>query len=464
MEPWDVAIVGGGILGTSLAYWLANRFEGRIAVLERERKVAQHGSRRNTGVIHRPFYLDPEKRRIFARSAQAAYGMWKAYAPDRGLPFAPVGTLEVATEEWMVHKIETYYGWGQTNGMAADELAVLTANEVRRLEPNVECFGAIWSKTDTAVDYERYTTALREDAERMGARFLTGVEVESVKDASDGLDIRVRPTAAEARDTVYVDSRDRVRASPDWTREPIRARFLINAAGGNSIDIAHMLGVGTEYTDLHFRGEYWTVDPKYHYLARRNVYSVAKHPDLPFLDPHWIVRANGRVEIGPNAVPITGPHTYHGFFEDPADVVKKFFEPPVWNKVAVLFNPDFMTLATEEWASSISKTVMAGRVRRFLPAMRVDYLDGPGTAGVRSNVLDRDGNFLKEAVELVGPHSYHIVNYNSPGATGAPAFGAGVVQNLRWTGLLDHLKPKATPSMKPWDFDAVVKAIESPDW
>jgi L-2-hydroxyglutarate oxidase len=463
METWDVAIIGGGILGTSLAYWLANRYEGRIAVLERETKVAQHGSRRNTGVIHRPFYLDPEKRRIFARSSQTAYGMWKSYAPDRGLPFSPVGTLEVATEEWMVHKTEVYYEWGLKNGMTPEELEVLTSADVRRIEPNVECHGAIWSKTDTAVDYELYTASLREDAERMGARFLMGVEVESIDVGGDMLNIHVRPTAA-LDSTVYLDSRDRIRAVPDWTREPIQARFLINAAGGNSIDIAHLLGVGEEYTDLHFRGEYWTVDPAYHYLARRNVYSVARHPDLPFLDPHWIVRANGRVEIGPNAVPITGPHTYHGFFEDPADVVKKFFEPPVWNKIAVLFNPDFMTLATEEWASSILKTVMANRVRRFLPAMRVNYLRGPGTAGVRSNVLDRDGAFLKEALEIPGPHSYHIVNYNSPGATGAPAFGAWVVKNLGWKGLLDHLKKKAAPSAKPWDFDAVIKGVESPDW
>src|SRR5207245_10046421 len=59
MEPWAVTIVGGGILGTSFAYWLANRYDGRIAVLEKESQVATHTSRRNTGVVHRPAYLDP---------------------------------------------------------------------------------------------------------------------------------------------------------------------------------------------------------------------------------------------------------------------------------------------------------------------------------------------------------------------------------------------------------------------
>src|SRR3990172_895322 len=126
MEPWDVAVVGGGILGTSIGYWLANRYEGRIAVLEREPQVALHTSHRNTGVIHRPFYLDPVKRRIFARSSQAAYGMWRTYAAARGLPWSPVTTFEVATTEAQVPSLEKYHAWGLENGMAPQELQVLT--------------------------------------------------------------------------------------------------------------------------------------------------------------------------------------------------------------------------------------------------------------------------------------------------------------------------------------------------
>src|SRR5215470_19882633 len=112
MEPWDVVIVGGGILGTSVSYWLGNQYEGRIAVLEREQNVAVHTSFRNTGVIHRPFYLDPKSRRVFARSAQTAYGMWKQYARERNLPFSPIGTFEVAVTLDQASRVKKYYGWG----------------------------------------------------------------------------------------------------------------------------------------------------------------------------------------------------------------------------------------------------------------------------------------------------------------------------------------------------------------
>jgi len=460
MEPWDVTIVGGGILGTSFAYWLANRYDGRIAVLEKESQVAMHTSRRNTGVVHRPFYLDPVGRKVFARSSQVAYGMWKAFAAERRLPWLPVGTFEVAVRPDQVSRLEKYRDWGLANGMGEDELALLTAEDVRRLEPNVRCHGAIWSKTDTAVDYQAFTQALREDAERAGAKFLMGANVASVTPTDDTIEVRL--ALETSADHIYVDSREQIRVTASQSDESLRTRFLINAAGGHSIDIAHALGVGLEYTDLHFRGEYWEVGPEWHYLCGRNIYTVPRHPELPFLDPHWIVRADGRREIGPNAVPVPGPYTYHGFFEDPADAVKKLLERPVGNKLAALFNPDFMMLATEEWASSISKRAMAKRVQEFLPALHMKYLARPGTAGVRAQVVDPHGNFVKEAIEIPGPHSFHVVNYNSPGATGSPAYTAWIVQLLAKAGHLDHLKAKAAKPAGLWDFDAVCAAIEAP--
>src|SRR5204863_7753823 len=121
MEPWDVVIIGGGILGTSVSYWIGNQYEGRVAVLEKEQDVAVHTSRRNTGVVHRPFYLDPVKRRIFARCSQAAYGTWKSYAKQRNRPWNPVTTLEVATRPDDSRRSEKYYHCGTENGM--DEVA-----------------------------------------------------------------------------------------------------------------------------------------------------------------------------------------------------------------------------------------------------------------------------------------------------------------------------------------------------
>jgi len=434
-DPWDVAIVGGGILGTSLSYWLANQYEGRIAVVEKEQQVAAHTSKRNTGVIHRPFYLDPVKRRVFARSSQAAYGMWKSYAMDRNLPWAPVTTIEAATREEDVKRVEKYYHWGLENGMREDELEVLTAEEVRKLEPHVKSHGGIWSKTDTSVDYPSFTRSLRDDAEREGVRFILGFEVKSIRVAKDFLEIRQNNGG-----------------------EPVRARFLVNCAGGNSLRIAHMLGVGREYADLNFRGEYWEIGKQWIYLATRNIYTVAQHPEMPFLDPHWICRADGRREIGPNAVPVAGPYTYSGFFKNPIQALEKLLEPPMINKVALLYNKDFLTLAGEEWKSSILKSEMARRAQEFIPELKLEYLVRRGIAGVRAQVIDRKGDFIKEAIEIRGPLSYHIINYNSPGATGSPAYAAWLVEKLGGLGLLD-LKRRTSRVSNGWEFEEVTSMV-----
>ncbi len=438
-DPWDVAVVGGGILGTSLSYWLGDQYDGRIAVIEKERDVAVHTSRRNTGVVHRPFYLDPIKRRIFARSSQAAYGMWKDYARERGLPWQPVTTLEVATKTDDVKRVEKYYHWGLENGMGEDELQVLNGEEVRKLEPHVRGYGAIWSKTDTSVDYHAFTESLKQDAEHLGVKFVTGFQVGSIAVAKDMLEVHSKSGG-----------------------EPLRTRFLVNCAGGSSLRVAQMLGVGREYADLNFRGEYWEIGKEWTHLANRNIYTVAQRPELPFLDPHWIVRADGRREIGPNAVPVVGPYTYKGFFSSPVEAVKKIFERPIANKVALLYNRDFLTLAAEEWLSSISKSEMARRAQEFIPELKVDHLVRPGIAGVRAQVIDRRGNFIKEAIEIEGPRSYHVTNYNSPGATGSPAYAAWLVSKLRQRGHLDHLKRASRGRHGIWDFEAVQEKIDTP--
>ncbi|HYM40565.1 MAG TPA: FAD-dependent oxidoreductase [Thermoplasmata archaeon] len=436
MEPWDVAIVGGGILGTSVAYWLAARYDGRFVVLEKERDVALHASRRNTGVVHRPFYLNPAKARIFARAAGISYHLWKKYAATKGLPWYEIGTYEVALEDGQMSHLGAYVGYAAENGMAPSEVELLDRREMARREPNVRCEGALFSRTDTAVDYQAFTESVKADAEALGVRFLTGADATSVLASDSGIEVRV-----------------------DGANEPVRAGFLIGCAGGSAIDLAHAMGVALEYTDMHFRGEYWTIDAHAADLVRHNVYSVPRHTDLPFLDPHWVIRANGRREIGPNAVPVSGPASYDGLFRPMGPWFAKFFEPPIFNKVRLMLDKDFLSLATQEMWSSVSKEAMLQRVQRFLPGLRLAHLVSPGTAGIRTPVVNRRGGIVKEAIEVPGPHSYHILNYNSPGATGSPAFAAYLVDRLANRGDLDHLKP-SPKSGGSWNWDEIAKYME----
>lgn len=140
---FDIVIVGGGILGTTLAYQLSKHIPGRrIVAIEKEDDVARHTSGRNTGVIHRPFYLDPEKKKKFARYAQDSYPFWKEYARIKGLPWKEVGTLEVALEVAQWERLKKYKTWSLQNGMIEQEVRLFNPEQVREIEPNVQCFAS----------------------------------------------------------------------------------------------------------------------------------------------------------------------------------------------------------------------------------------------------------------------------------------------------------------------------------
>ncbi len=99
MEKFDVAIIGGGILGTTISYWLSTLYDIKVCVLEKENHVAQHTSSRNTGVVHSPFYLDPKKRKTSAFSSLISHDLWEILAKKKNLPWSEVGTIELAIEE-----------------------------------------------------------------------------------------------------------------------------------------------------------------------------------------------------------------------------------------------------------------------------------------------------------------------------------------------------------------------------
>ena len=68
-HDYDIVIIGGGILGTSISYFLSflNKSK-KIAVIEQADKVAAHTSGRNTGKVHAPYLYNPEKKKLFATS------------------------------------------------------------------------------------------------------------------------------------------------------------------------------------------------------------------------------------------------------------------------------------------------------------------------------------------------------------------------------------------------------------
>jgi len=241
----------------------------------------------------------------------------------------------------------------------------------------------------------------------------------------------------------------------------ITTQYLINAAGGNAIDIAHSLGIAKVYTDLHFRGEYWQAPADYFNLTKRSIYSIPKFPEYPFLDPHWIVRIDGRREVGPNAVPIFGPYAYN-WIANAKYLIPKIIESiRARGTYRILLDRRFLSLLGHEVRSSLSKTVMINRVKKFLPQLKASKFIQRGTAGIRSLLVGPEGRFVPDTMVLKEDYSMHILNYNSPGATGALPMGAAIVSDLLHSGIIQNDSIVKSREKKPiWDIQQISSLMQ----
>jgi len=431
---YDIIIIGGGILGTSISYFLSflNKSK-RIAVIEQAHNVAFHTSGRNTGKVHAPYLYNPEKKKLFAKAAFQGYEMWEKYAKLKDLPFKKDGVIEVALDQKGIKVLEKYLKWGKQNGLNDNDIKLMNSDELEKIEPEIKCQAALYVYRDASTNYSTLTNSLMKDSKENGTNFLLDTKVTKIKKENDKWKITLND------------------------EHEIYTKYLINAAGGESIDIAHRIGVAKNFTDVHFRGEYWKVPKEYNNLTKTSVYSVPEFPDYPFLDPHWIIRVNGSCEIGPNAVPVFSPYGYNKS-ENIKEFIPKMLEMLNSGARKAIFDKQFQELAINEIQSSMSKSAMVNRVKRFLPKIDPNKITEKGTAGIRSSVIDKNGKFVPDVILKSDEMSFHILNYNSPGATGALPFSAHIVNLLNKAGLLND--EDLDMQCGPWKFIEIIEKLQ----
>ena len=428
MQKYDIAIIGGGILGTTISYWLSTLYDLKICVIEKEPDVALHASTRNSGVIHYPFYINSKQKKNFAKAAFLSHEMWKSLANEKKIPWVQGGTIEIALDEEQHKTLEKYMIFGKENGLTEDDISILDSNQLKQKEPNLTCHSGLYCTKEGSTNYGMLTKAVTELAKKNGINFLLKHNVEYVEETSNEVNM------------IFSDN------------SSITTNFVINCAGGNSLDIAKKFGLLDGYSDLHFRGEYWVADSDIKNLVKTNIYTVPRYPEFPFLDPHWIKKANGETEIGPNAVPVDSPEAYDSFITDIPTALSKISDIVTGSAKKLILNPDFISLVSKEFLSSVSKSAMVERVKKFIPGIKPGNFSKRGTSGIRTPVLSPQGEFVSEMIEIEGKNSFHIVNYNTPGATGAPAYSAFVVKKLQEKGILARSKNQKNSI---WNFNKI---------
>jgi len=176
-----IAVIGGGIVGASIAYHLAK--EGlKVTLLERN-GLAERASRGTFAWINATWAKQP---RDYHALNQAGLTGWKKLQTELGIPVKWGGSLEwfpaAARQVRLSEQIAEQVQWGEPAEM-------LSREAVAALEPNVK-FGdtdqVAFSPNDGAVDPVMAAQKLVEAAIQLGAKVKTNCDVESAEDTSDG--------------------------------------------------------------------------------------------------------------------------------------------------------------------------------------------------------------------------------------------------------------------------------------
>src|SRR2546422_673336 len=400
----DVAIIGAGVVGCAIARELGGRFKS-VLLLDKEVAVGFHTSGRNSGVVHSGF--NPKPGTLKAELCVEGSRLIRQYCKEREVPCEQVGTYVVAVEEAQVSVLEELKRRGEKNGVPAIE--ILTAEHVRAREPNVKGVAAMCSPTGAIVDSQALTRALADDAVKRGVTLALGSAVMRIAEVPDVAEITTR-----------------------W--DAYRARVVINCAGLHADRLAHMMGVGRDYTIAPFRGEYFVVRRPGQPLIRSMIYPVP-HPKVPFLGVHLTRTVAGSVLVGPNAVPAFGREAYKRTDVNVRDLSDMVRHHGFWN--ALRRNRALIAVAWNELRRSGSRRHFWKEASRLVEGLKLEELTLESRVGIRPQLIRSNGELVDDLVIETTAHTIHVLNVVSPGMTSALAFAkwfsGGINSQLEWT-------------------------------
>src|SRR6266498_877786 len=97
MDRAEILVVGGGIIGLTVARELVAQGRDGLVILEKEPELGVHASGRNSGVLHAGIYYAPDTMK--ARSCLAGNRLMRAFCKEKGLPVLEAGKVVVARSE-----------------------------------------------------------------------------------------------------------------------------------------------------------------------------------------------------------------------------------------------------------------------------------------------------------------------------------------------------------------------------
>ena len=394
MQNVDFLIIGGGVIGLSIARELKKKyFDAKVAIIEKEANVGLHASGRNSGVLHAGFYYSPDSMK--AKFTKQGNKQLTEYCLSKGLKINRCGKLVVPKNAGDLPLLDELFERGKANGIPIEEISEY---EAKQIEPRVKLFErALFSPTTSTVDPEEVMHALKDDALQEGVTLHSNIKF-----------LRKNSNKVMTSDGA------------------IEAAYVVNAAGLYADKIAAEFGFSNKYRILPFKGLYLYSNEKKGAI-RTNIYPV---PDLrnPFLGVHFTLTVDGKVKIGPTAIPAFWREHYKGFENFNA---AELFEI-LTRELGLMFSShfDFKSLALEEIRKYARKR-MVSLASLLAERVVVENYRKWGKPGIRAQLVNIEEKKLVMDFLLEGDDkSMHVLNAVSPAFTCSMSFAGYVCERI----------------------------------
>jgi (S)-2-hydroxyglutarate dehydrogenase len=394
MAAFDLAVVGGGIVGLATAYQFTNRFPGkRVAVLEKETHVAEHQTGHNSGVLHSGIYYKPGS--LKAVNCRAGKKAMEAFCAAEGIAHEICGKVIVAVTDDDLPALQRIYERGLANGV---DCSLIDKARLAELEPHAAGVKGIHVPETGIVNYRQVCERLAEKVRQRSGEVVFGAKVTAVRHHPDGV-TAITPVG-------------------EFT-----ARQLVNCAGLYSDRVARLTGRDPGAKIVPFRGEYFALKPAAYRLCRNLIYPTPD-PQFPFLGVHFTRMIDGSVECGPNAVLAFGREAYRFFAMNPRDL----FETLTYG--------GFIRMAFKHWRMglgemwrSLNKAAFVRALQRLVPDVQAADLM-PAPAGIRAQAVAPDGGLVDDFLIQEADRVVNVCNAPSPAATASLQIGDTIVDQI----------------------------------
>tara|TARA_B100001175_G_C19494028_1_gene634256 strand:+ start:293 stop:1486 length:1194 start_codon:yes stop_codon:yes gene_type:complete len=391
----EIGIVGGGIIGLSIAYKLQLKFpDSKVTLFEKEPNLGLHQSGRNSGVLHCGLHYEPGS--LKAKLAVAGINQMTKFCQNHEIDHDICGKIVVASNDREIPFLNNLAERGKKNGLK--NLEFLTKSQLKKREPFVSSKKTLLVPQEGIVDYKKVMYKLQDIIIKNGGEIIFSTKINSAKKSHDKVIISDKKNEWKFD---YIFSCGGLYADKNYSKFTRNSRPL---------------------RIIPFRGEYLMLKPEAKQLVNHLIYPVPD-PQYPFLGVHFTRLTNDQREVGPNAVFAFKREGYKN-----TDFSINEFLDSVSYKGFIKFAVNNFLFCLKELKGSLLMSDFVKKAQVLVPDINSSHLV-KGTAGVRAQAMNNQGKLLMDFNVLREENQIHILNAPSPGATASLSIADYIIDN-----------------------------------